>query len=37
MAQTVLVDNVMINNTTYTFDREGHGEGDNNAENGGDD
>jgi hypothetical protein len=35
--QTVLVDNVMINNTTYTFDRQGHGEGDNNAENGDDD
>ncbi len=36
--QTVLVDNVMINNTTYTFDRHGNAEGDdeNGDEGGGD-
>jgi hypothetical protein len=32
--QTVLVDNVMINNTTYTFEGRGQGQGDNNDENG---
>ena len=33
--QTVLVDNVMINSTTYTFEGRGQDEGDNNDENGG--
>lgn len=32
--QTVLVDNVMINSTTYTFEGRGQGEGDNSDENG---